>query len=270
MDLPRGQWAYVERLVALAPATRLIVILVSGRPRLLRGYVEHRHQSPGPHSNIGALIFAGLPCEQGGQAIAEILAGTVNPSGRLPFTYARASSNVNLPYFHLQSTLCFGSSLDNDGQGLMPGEAQAQVPCQAQWPFGHGLSYTSFTYDALALEEVVEDDQNTTLRVSVCVTNAGSVRGQEVVLVFVFQQTRLRHVPDRKRLRGFKKLTLDPGESKVVQINLGEDAWSYYEPHVGHGLQLVTEPGLYYVGLGPHVDCLATSEDALCRSWTIA
>ncbi|KAE8910808.1 Lysosomal beta glucosidase [Phytophthora fragariae] len=224
MALPAGQLWYLEELSRLN-STKVIIVLVSGRPRLLEG----------AHDHADAVILSMLPCEQGGQALADVIFGDVNPSARLPITYPSRGTQL-LPYFHRVNTRC-----------------QPYDECPVQWEFGHGLSYSKFEYSALWLNTTQVHATSGALEVGVTVTNRGTRPGKEVVLLFVAQKFRRASVPETKLLKAFKKLeTLAPGASQDVTFVLTPEHWSYYEPHIiGSGFQRRAEPGEFVVSLLP-------------------
>ncbi|ETV84803.1 hypothetical protein H257_03894 [Aphanomyces astaci] len=120
LDLPRGQQEYVRALAATG--TKVVLVLVQGRPRLLRGLPDVVH----------AVLNAMLPCELGGAAIADILLGSVNPSGRLPFTYPKTMADSAVPYYHRQNLGCVVNETFGE--------------CEHEGPFGAGSSYSTFAY----------------------------------------------------------------------------------------------------------------------------
>ncbi|KAG6609392.1 Lysosomal beta glucosidase [Phytophthora cinnamomi] len=224
MALPAGQLWYLQELSRLN-STKVIVVLVSGRPRLLEG----------AHDHADAVILSMLPCEQGGQALADVIFGDVNPSARLPITYPARGTQL-LPYFHRVNTRC-----------------QPYDECPVQWEFGHGLSYSRFEYSALRLNTTQVHATSGALEVGVTVTNRGTRPGKEAVLLFVAQKFRRASVPETRMLKAFKKLeTLAPDASQDVSFVLTPEHWSYYEPHVvGRGFQRRAEPGEFVISLLP-------------------
>ncbi|ETO69210.1 Lysosomal beta glucosidase [Phytophthora nicotianae] len=224
MALPAGQLRYLEELTKLN-STKVVLVLISGRPRLLEG----------AHNHADAVILSMLPCEQGGQALVDVIFGDVNPSARLPITYPARSTQL-LPYFHRVNTRC-----------------QPFDECPVLWQFGHGLSYTRFEYSTLRLNSTHVHATRGALKAAVTVTNRGTRPGKEVVLVFVSQKFRRASVPETKLLKAFKKLDeLAPGASQDVEFVLTPEDWSYYEPHVvGRGFQRWAEPGEFVVSVLP-------------------
>jgi beta-glucosidase len=217
LALPTGQRAYLEALIRLK-TTKVIVVLIAGRPRTLLN----------AHDGAHAVLSSFLPCEQGGQALTDVLLGDITPSGKLPITYPKDSGNA-MPYFHRVNTVC-----DNWKE------------CEVQWPFGYGLSYTRFEYSDLTLSpSYLHPDEQ--LHVQITVTNTGPVAGSESVLLFLTQKYRLASVPEAKMLKQFQKIHLKPGEAMQVKFTLGLEDWGYYQPQIGHGLKREVEVGEYIV-----------------------
>ncbi|GMF40104.1 unnamed protein product [Phytophthora lilii] len=158
LALPAGQIEYVKELASTG--TKVIVVLFEGRPRLLGEIPE----------NVHAVVHGFLACEQGGKAVAEIIYGQVNPSGRMPITYPKDPANIMMPYNHRVTTQCADSKY-----------------CEMQWDFGTGLSYTEFTYSDLTLSKTNVTSSSDTIDVSVVVTNSGSMAGKETVMLFLTQ-----------------------------------------------------------------------------------
>ncbi|KAL4171697.1 hypothetical protein KRP22_009787 [Phytophthora ramorum] len=244
LDLPAGQIEYVKELASTG--TKVIVVLVGGRPRLLG-------ELP---STVHAVVNAMLPCELGGQALAEIVYGRVNPSGRMPITYPKDAGNILMPYNHRVSTQCASGAY-----------------CEMQWEFGHGLSYTNFTYSDMTISRSNVTSITETIDVSVVVTNSGSVDGKETVMLFLTQPFRTISVPEVKQLKKFTKVDLKAGDSTTVNFTLSADDWSVYYPQIGSGLKKVAEDADYVIAIKPETDCDVYNETAvanpLCATFTL-
>ena len=197
----------------------VIVVLVNGRPIAEPWLVD----------NVDAIIEAWEPGSKGGQAIAEILLGLVNPSGKLPMTIPYSVGHGQAIYDHKPSAYR---------------HKYVDAPTRNLFEFGHGLSYTTFSYDKPRLERSrISSDQSTS--VSVNVSNTGSVTGDEIVQLYIrdnFSQV-TRPV---KELKGFKKIKLSPGESKRVSFTITPEMLSYYNLD----MQYVVEPGKFTLMLG--------------------
>jgi beta-glucosidase len=170
----------------------VVLILNEGRPRIINKI----------EGGAAAILDIYLPSNFGGDALADILSGDVNPSGKLPVTYPRYSNDL-AGYIHKPS-----EGADNPQGGTT----------NPQYPFGFGLSYTSFTYSNLSLNKTsYKPDETAT--VTVTVTNTGSREGKETIQVFISDLI-ASFTPDVKRLRGFEKIALAPGVSKTVSIKI--------------------------------------------------
>lgn len=185
------QQELVERVAATGTPT--VVVLINGRPLAL----------PWIKAHIPAVVEAWEPGCMGGQAVAEVLAGKVNPSGKLPMSFPKHVGQQMVNYNRKLSSLWAGY-VEGDNQPL--------------WEFGYGLSYTTFAYDALTIDKtsVCVDD---VLKVSVDVANTGDRAGEEVVQLYIHD---LYSVVTRpiKELRDFRRVALAPGERKRVEFTL--------------------------------------------------
>lgn len=217
LDLPAVQTRLVRALAATGKP--VILVMLFNRPRVVRPAAEV----------ADAVLMAYHPGPFGGQAIAEILYGDVNPSGRLPFTYPRYANSL-LTYDHKnserQDTL-FGMN------GFSP-----------QWEFGHGLSYTTFAYRDLSLSADTVGTTDT-LRVSVTVANTGDRAGQEVVQLYS-RDLYASITPSVKRLRRFEKIALAPGEARTVTFTLPVSDLAF----IGLDNRPVVEPGGFEMMVG--------------------
>ncbi|MFA5555348.1 MAG: glycoside hydrolase family 3 N-terminal domain-containing protein, partial [Phycisphaerae bacterium] len=179
----------------------VILVLNEGRPRLIRKI------EPGAK----AIVHTYLPGNFGGDALADVLSGDVNPSGKLPYTYPKFEQSL-LTYDHKPS-----QNLDQKMEGAYDYGAETSV----QYPFGFGLSYTTFVYDNLQINKK-EFIPGETITVSVDIKNSGSVTGKESLLLFTSDLV-ASHTPDVRRLRAFEKVELAPGESKTVTFTINAD-----------------------------------------------
>ncbi|CAH0477883.1 unnamed protein product [Peronospora belbahrii] len=241
LALPEGQINYVKALSETG--TKVIVVLFQGRPRLLGSIPDHSM----------AIINGLLSCETAGQAMAEILYGDVNPSGRMPITYPKDPANIAIPYNHRVSTRC---AYDN---------------CEMQWNFGTGLSYTQFNYSAVTLDTTNITHAAGTVTATVTVTNVGARAGKETVMLFVIQPYRLISVPEVKKLKKFKKIELQAGESMEVSFTLTVDDLSVYVPQIGKGLLRAFENTEYVVAIKPETQCdvYVNITNNLCGSFSV-
>lgn len=175
----------------------VILVLNEGRPRLVADI----------EPLASAVIDVILPGNYGGDALANLMSGQVNFSAKLPFTYPREiNSLANYDYKVSEEV------------GTMQGVYNYDAKVSLQWPFGYGLSYTSFTYNNLRIDrtDFSEDD---ILTVSIDVTNSGKTAGKESVLLYSSDLV-ASLTPDNRRLRDFTKISLEPGETKTVTFQL--------------------------------------------------
>ncbi|KXS13090.1 glycoside hydrolase family 3 protein [Gonapodya prolifera JEL478] len=185
--------------------------------------------SPGPvlapwvdHPNITAIIYAGMPGQETGNAIADVLFGDVNPSGRLPYTVGvqRSDYAVNVKYTELNLTYDEGILIDYRWF-----EAQNKTPAFA---FGHGLSYTKFDYSKLNVEAPNADRK--AYKVSVNVTNSGKVDGHEVVQLYLALPTwTCQSQGCAKELRDFERVHIKAGETATVSLHLYKEDLAFYD-----------------------------------------
>jgi beta-glucosidase len=193
----------------------IVMVLVEGRPRVIRTIVDH----------AGAILTAYLPGMEGGQAIADVIFGDANPSGKLPFTYPKYSG-WHVCYDHKKS------------------EDTAPNKFDPQWEFGHGLSYTTFKYGDLQLDKN-ELSANDTLTVTINVTNTGPREGAEIVQLFLSDIV-ASITPPVKSLKRFIKVSLKPGQKQTVKFVLGRDDFEF----INRDNRPVVEPGQFKVGIG--------------------
>jgi beta-glucosidase len=197
----------------------VVMVLVEGRPRIINRIAD----------SARAILMAYNPSNEGGTAIADVLFGDVNPSGKLPFTYPRTPNgliNYDHKPFETQNT-AFGNLAFNP-----------------QFHFGDGLSYTTFAYSDLRLGKQ-SISANEELPVSVTVTNTGRRAGKEAVLLYVSDLVASISPPNR-RLRRFAKITLEPGQSRTLTFKLRREDLSF----IGADNKPVAEPGEFDVKVG--------------------
>jgi beta-glucosidase len=222
LDLTPQQVALIQAVTAVQPQT--VVILHNGSAVTMSAWLD----------KTAAALEAWLMGQAGGGAIANILFGRTNPSGKLTETYPLKLSDTPA---HLNFPGENGSV--RYGEGLFIGYRYYDAKEQpVLFPFGHGLSYTTFAYSNPQLSATTFKDKDGLL-VSVAVTNTGQRAGQEVVQIYVHDR-QARLVRPYKELKGFAKVDLQPGETKTVTIPLNFRAFAYYDPAYG---QWVTEDG---------------------------
>jgi len=193
----------------------VVLVLAEGRPRIINEIV----------ALADAIVMAYLPGLEGGPAIADVLFGDVNPSGKLPISYPRYPNSL-MTYDH------------------KPSEEADVNDYDAQWPFGFGLSYTTFEYSDLILDRTVYRSSDE-IRVTVTVTNQGDHQGREVVQLYLRDQV-ASVTPPVKRLKRFQKITLEPGAAQTVMFVLTADDLSF----IGRENKRITEPGVFTLEIG--------------------
>ena len=210
--LPPGQDELI-RLMAAANK-RTVVVMTSGGAVDMNGWIDE----------VPALLQAWFPGQQGGTAVAEILFGAVNPSGRLPATFEkRWQDNPAHDHYYPEpgtQKILYKESIFVGYRGF---EKNGVAPL---FPFGHGLSYTTFEYSNLAVSPQESDDGN--VQVSFNLTNTGRRAGAEVAQVYV-ADTHSGVPRPLKELKGFAKINLKPGETRRVTIELDRRSFSYYD-----------------------------------------
>ena len=230
LELTGFQEELVEAVQSTGTPT--VVVLINGRPLALRWIAQH----------VPSLVEAWLPGEKGGQAVAEVLFGEVNPSGRLPVTVPRHAGQLPVYYNAPRSKAYW---IKNAW-----GRAYVDLEPTPLYPFGFGLSYTKFDYNDLQLSarEIAATEG---LDVRFRVTNAGARPGKETVQLYVTDLVSSVSTPV-KQLRGFAKVDLAPGETKTCSLRLEPDDLALLDAN----LKRVVEPGRFRVMVG------ASSEDA--------
>jgi beta-glucosidase len=208
----------------VATGKKVVLVLNEGRPRIIEKFVDA----------VPAILQIYLPGNFGGEALADILIGKVNPSGKLPYTYPRYPHSL-VNYWHKYS----------EEQTAQPGAYNYESDYSPLWEFGTGLSYTKFEYSALTLSSATLSGSGT-LTVSVTVKNTGSVAGKEAVLLYT-SDLYASTAPDVKRLRKFTKIELAVNQQQVVTFELKAEDLSF----VNTDNKRVTEPGDFTVAIGP-------------------
>jgi beta-glucosidase len=225
LELPGRQRELLQAVVKLGKP--VVLVLLNGRPLALEWEA----------ANVPAILEAWQPGSEGGTAVADILFGDVNPGGKLPVTFPRRTGQTPMYYARTITHSPEGSRMYNprywDG------------PVAPQYPFGFGLSYTTFAIDNLKVSTptIRVGDQVT---VSADVTNSGPVEGDEVVQLYIHQRAGSDSRPVRE-LKGFERVTLKPGERTTVTFRLGPDDLRYWSSSAKAWVQ-DTEAFDVYVG----------------------
>lgn len=211
--LPNNQDEFIQKAADASKNT--IVVLTTGSPVEMDKWIN----------KVDGLIEAWFAGEQAGNAIAEILLGETNPSGKLPITFPKRWEDCS----------AFNTYKKEDGttryeDGIYVGYRHFEKnKIEPLFPFGYGLSYTTFEYSDLKLssKEITPNDE---LTVTLKVKNTGKIKGSEVVQLYIND---VKSTVDRpiKELKGFKKVSINPGEEKVVELTIDKKALSFFDPN---------------------------------------
>lgn len=204
----------------------VVLVLNEGRPRVISKFEQ---QMP-------AIVQIYQPGNFGGDALADVLFGDVNPSGKLPYNYPRYP-NALVPYIHKPSA----------EQRKAEGVYNYEADYNPQYEFGHGLSYTTFAYENLTVKESIKMGEP--IEVSIKVTNTGKREGKETVHLYTSDLYATGITPDVKRLRRFEKINLKPQESRTLSFTLTADDLSY----TNREGKKVTEAGEFEIRIGNQV-----------------
>jgi beta-glucosidase len=206
LDLPGWQEELLKALVGLGKP--VVLVLLNGRPLSVNWAAE----------NVPAILEAWEPGTEGGNAVADVLFGDANPGGKLPVTFPRSAGHAPLYY---------ARNLSHQPEGSPRYKSRYwDGPTTPLYPFGYGLSYTTFAFSNLKVG-VGPVKVGGTATVSVDVANTGSVAGDEVVQLYVHQRAGSDSRPLRE-LKGFRRVSLKPGETETVTFPLGPDELRYW------------------------------------------
>jgi beta-glucosidase len=222
IDLPGSQLQLIQQIAATGKP--YVVVLMNGRPLTIPWLADH----------APALLESWYPGTQGGNAVADLLFGKVNPSGKLPMSFPRDVGQVPISYNELPT----GRPYDPNNKYT---SKYLDVPNDPQYKFGYGLSYTTFSFGSPHLSST-SVSPNGTLTVTDTVTNSGSTAGTDVAQLYVHEDDTAILQPVQK-LEGFQRVTLAPGQSKTVTFRLNRQNLGYYNDQG----QFVTQPGPFKV-----------------------
>ena len=229
IKLPFGQDKLINEIIKVNKNT--VVVLINGTPIDMRSWID----------KVPAVIEAWYPGQEGGNAIADILFGDVNPSGRLPITFPKK----------IQDSASFRNYPGKDGkvfyaEGIFVGYRHFdENDIEPLFCFGHGLSYTTFRYSNLRID-TRKGLGSAPVKVSFDIENTGEVAGKEVCQLYIHDvESSLPRPP--KELKGFKKVELKPGEKRTVEFGIDKNSLHYYDPKKK---RWVIEPGKFEVLIG--------------------
>lgn len=217
----------------------IVLVTMNGRPLTLPWESEH----------IPAILVTWFGGSEAGNAIADLLFGERNPSGKLTTTWPRHVGQIPIYYAHANTGR--PGNPDED-PGKYTTRCYLDGSSKPLFPFGFGLSYTSFSYGPVTADKAALADDDS-LTVSVAVTNTGSRAGQEVVQMYVTDPV-ASVVRPIKELRGFEKISLAPGEERIVSFSITTRDLEFHDAK----LRKVWEPGRFIIGIGPNSDDLRT------------
>ncbi len=225
LDLPGVQEELVKEIYKTGKP--VVVVLMNGRPLSISWIAE----------NIPAVVEGWFLGVQAGNALADVLFGDYNPGGKLPATFPRTVGQVPIHYNHKNTGRPANDSVKWNSK-------YNDLPLGPLYPFGYGLSYTTFEYDkpVLSSTKINPDDK---LKVSVEVRNTGEYDGEEVVQLYIRDMVASVTRPV-KELKGFQKVFIKKGESKTVEFQLGKNELSFYDKN----MKWTVEPGMFKVFVG--------------------
>jgi beta-glucosidase len=236
IGLQQSQENLLKALVATGKP--VVIVLFNGRPMTL-GW---------ENKNAAAILDVWFPGTEAGNAIADVLFGNYNPSGKLTTTFPQNVGQIPLYYNH-----------KNTGRPLQPGDGHKfksdylDVGNEPVYPFGYGLSYTTFHYSEPVLSKnTISGTEGVTATVTV--TNTGDYDGEEVVQLYLHDRV-ASITPAVKELKGFQKIFLKKGESKQVSFHITHNDLQFYNTD----LKLVAEPGEFDVMTGPNSSDVKTA-----------
>ncbi len=241
LQLPGSQDALLRALHKVGKPT--VLVLMNGRPLAIEW----------ANNNIGAILEAWYPGTMGGHAVVDVLFGDYNPSGKLPVTFPRNVGQVPI-YYNMKNT---GRPYTQKRQGQKYRSRYLATPNSPLYPFGYGLSYTSFSYSDIILERD-EIAPHQTLRATIAVSNTGDYDGEEIVQLYVRDLVGSVTRPV-KELKRFSKIFLKKGESRKVKFELNVGDLAFYRHDMSYG----AEPGEFKLFIG------SSSEDAVEARFTL-
>ena len=220
IGLPPSQMKLLKAVVQVNP--NLVLVVFSGRPLILTEACAYAK----------AVLFAWMPGTQGGPAVANVLYGYSNPSGKLTMTFPYHMGQIPVYYSDFAT-----------GRPQMPG--YIDIPQEPLYPFGYGLSYTEYAYSPVKLDQKVLDSQTDVIHASVRVKNTGNMEGREAVQMYI-QDVKGSVSRPVRQLKGFQKISLAPGEEKEVRFEIREEMLRFWTID----MEYRSEPGRFRVWIG--------------------
>ncbi|HZR62577.1 MAG TPA: beta-glucosidase BglX [Xanthobacteraceae bacterium] len=233
----------------------LVVVVLSGRPLALEW--EDRHAN--------AILQTWFGGSEAGNAIADILFGAVNPSGKLAMSFPRHAGQCPIGYAEVPTGRPIGRigiDVAGDAERDLHGRrvfrkfttaCRLEGPHTPLYPFGHGLSYARFEYGPLQLDRTVLSGERDALNAGLKVRNTGAVAGEEIVQLYIGDPVASRSRPVRE-LKGFAKIALQPGEERFVSFRIAADDLRFFRAETLTAAEHVFEPGVFVIQIGPSSD----------------
>lgn len=230
MNLPEGQDELIKAVAAANPNT--VVVLTGGNPVAMGEWI----------GDVKGLLHVWYPGQYGAEATVDVLTGVVNPSGKLPVTFLK----------RWEDSAAYGNYPGENGEvryeeGLFVGyRHHDRANIAPEFPFGFGLSYTTFEYSGLDVRVIESSAKKPAVQVTFNLTNTGNVAGAEVAQLYVGElRPKLARPP--KELKGFRKIVLAPGETRSVTMTLDSSAFAYFDPKP---MAWKVTPGEFRIGVG--------------------
>ncbi|WDF45951.1 beta-glucosidase BglX [Chryseobacterium sp. KACC 21268] len=236
LDLPGNQQELLEEVFKVNK--NIVLVLNNGRPLAIQWAADH----------IPAIVEAWQLGSQSGNAIAQVLYGDYNPSGKLPISFPRNVGQVPIYYNH------YNTGRPTNSENNVFWSHYSDVDKTPLFPFGHGLSYTKFAYTGMTINKKTFSIGEP-IDLSVSVTNTGSVDGKEVVQLYIRDVSGSISRPV-KELKGFELISLKKGEQKTIRFTLNKEDLGYYDNNSNYLL----EPGMFKVFVGTNSDQLLETE----------
>lgn len=240
IDIPAPQKRLLRSL--LATGKPVVLCLFDGRPLTIAEEAE----------SVPAILNVWFGGSEAAYAVADVLFGDVNPSGKLTMSFPRNVGQIPIYYAHKNT----GRPMEGPWFQKFK-SAYIDVENTPLYPFGYGLSYTTFDYSPISLS-ASEMKSGETITASVTITNTGKIAGKEVAQMYIRDVVGSSTRPMRE-LKGFKKILLQPGESRTVEFTIDEELLKYYD----HSLNFVAEPGEFQVFIGTDSDAVNSASFTL-------
>jgi len=237
IGIPQDQRPLLEALAQTGKP--LVLVVVTGRPLTLTWEQAH----------ADAILLMWFGGTEAGHGVADVLFGRHNPSGRLAVTFPCHVGQVPVYYAHKNTGRPYGGDMLDKFKSRY-----LDIPNEPLWPFGFGLSYTTFDYGALHLDKTALQGEDDKLTATLAVTNTGQMAGTETVQLYITDPVAsvARAILD---LRGFQKVTLSPGETADITFTITVEALRFFNADLQH----VWEPGEFIIHAGPHVAALKSA-----------